>query len=76
MGMLDMLTEKVQQEQESLPATYTILQSMNHEHKITRSYVIENGVKLDRLEERVTKIEDDVTILKADVHELKQDVST
>ena len=48
---------------------------MNREHRLTRSYVIENGLKLDRLENRVENLEIDVKEIKSDVSTLKDNVS-
>ena len=67
---------QLQRERESIPATFEIISAINREHKLTRSYVIENGLKLDRLESRVENLERDVRELKTDVSVLKTDVST
>jgi archaellum component FlaC len=67
---------QLQRERESIPATFEVISAINREHKLTRSYVIENGLKLDRLESRVENLERDVRELKTDVSVLKTDVST
>lgn len=74
---------QLQKEREKSPATFEVISAMNREHKLTRSYVIENGLKLDRLEDRVENLEkdmrevkEDVSVLKSDVSILKSDVST
>jgi len=80
---------QLQRERESIPATFEIVSAINREHKLTRSYVIENGIKIDRLdsrmdnfesrmgsfENRVENLESDVRELKTDVSVLKTDVS-
>ena len=74
---------QLQREREKAPATFEVLSAINREHKLTRSYVIENGLKLDRVENRVENLEkdmrevkEDVSVLKTDVSTLKSDVST
>jgi predicted RNase H-like nuclease (RuvC/YqgF family) len=67
---------QLQREREKSPATFEVISAINREHKLTRSYVIENGLKLDRLESRVENLERDVRELKTDVSVLKTDVST
>ena len=67
---------QLQRERENSPATFEIMNAMNREHRLTRSYVIENGLKLDRLENRVENLENDVKEIKSDVSTLKTDVST
>jgi chromosome segregation ATPase len=80
---------QLQREREKSPATFEVISAINREHKLTRSYVIENGLKLDRLdsrmdnfesrmgslENRVENLERDVGEIKADVSILKNDVS-
>lgn len=66
---------QLQRERDLIPATFEILNAINREHKITRSYVIENGVRLDRLEVKVDNLEKDVQEIKLDIATLKSDVS-
>ena len=74
---------QLQRERENSPATFEVISAINREHKLTRSYVIENGLKLDRLdsrmdrfENRMDKFENRVGNLENDVKEIKSDVST
>lgn len=74
--------EQIELERRNSPATFTILNSINHEHKLTRNLVIQNGIKIDSLDNRMSgfeirmdTLETDVAVLKSDVATLKTDVA-
>ena len=67
---------QLQRERENSPATFEVISAINREHRLTRSYVIENGAKIDMLGSRMDRLENRVENLENDVKEIKSDVST
>ncbi|NWF65835.1 MAG: hypothetical protein HXX81_00015 [Campylobacterales bacterium] len=82
MDINDEMFESIKIESKTNPATIKILRALNHEHVKTRNLVLENGIKLNNVEDlalesnyRLNRVEKDVNNLKQDVEVLKQDVS-